>query len=169
MPAICPTPLPEDSLLDSYRRAGAYTDCYLARSPRHVSQAEFVEAFYTGTLFKAERLILALILSKPSSDEQVKRLATGEASAFSAWRVESRRENQLLLCDVLGHTRSWLMSVRGDADGVPVTHLYFGSAVIPRADYASGGRKFGLAFHLLSGFHRLYARALLRRAAARLG
>lgn len=116
MPAVAPYPLPEDSLLDRYRRAGAYTDCYRASLTRRVSLAEFVEAFYTGRLFKIERLILAVILSKASSDEQAKQLAKAETEHFSAWRVESRTDNQLLLCDVFGHTRSWLMCA-GGSDG----------------------------------------------------
>jgi hypothetical protein len=168
MSAICSTPLPEKSLLNSYRLAGAYTDCYLAVLPQRVSQVEFVEAFYTNWLFKAERLILALILSKASSDEEAKKLAKGETHDFSAWRAESRSENQLLLCDFLGRTRSWLMCVGDGANEQAMTYLYFGSAVRPRVDPASGRKTFGPAFHLLAGFHRLYSRALLRQAASRL-
>lgn len=163
MPAVAPFPLPEDSLLDRYRRAGAYTDCYRASLMRPVSLAEFVEAFYTGRLFTIERLILAVILSKVSSDEQAKQLANAETEHFSAWRVESRTDNQLLLCDVFGHTRSWLMCAGGSA-GAAETHVYFGSAVIPRLDPDSGRPSFGLAFHLLGSFHRLYSRALLWQA-----
>ncbi len=168
MSAICPSPLPEESLLDSYRLAGAYTDCYLAILPQRISQAEFVEAFYSSWLFKVERRILALILSKASSDEEATKLAKGETRDFSAWRVENRDDNQLLLCDCLGHTRSWLMCVSGGAAGSPVTYLYFGSAVLPRGGLPSGRKTFGPAFHLLGGFHRLYSRALLRQAASRL-
>ena len=167
MTAIAPSPLPEDSLLARYRLAGAYTDCYRANVPLRVSQAAFVEAFYTGWLFRTERLILASVLSKASTDAQAAQLARGETDHFSAWRVESRTDTQLLLCDSWGHTRSWLMSVAG-ADGPAQTQLYFGSAVIPRRDPVSGRQTFGAAFHLLGGFHRLYSRALLRQAVSRL-
>jgi hypothetical protein len=34
----------------------------------------------------------------------------GELAKFSAWRVEASAPNQLLLCDFMGRTRSWLMS-----------------------------------------------------------
>jgi hypothetical protein len=48
------------------------------------------------------------------------------------------------------------------------TRLYFGSAVVPKVDRASGRASFGIAFHMLSGFHRIYSRALLRSARSRL-
>lgn len=167
MPTIRPCPLPEGALLDRYRRTGAYTDCYRAAIARRVSLPAFIEAFYTGPLFKTERLILAVLLSKPSSDDQVRRLAAAETDRFSAWRVESRTADQVLLSDVFGHTRSWLMCA-GDPEGSAATHVYFGSAVVPRIDPASGRSSFGVAFHLLGGFHRLYSRALLRQAVSRL-
>lgn len=53
--------LPEHALLIKYARGGSYTDCYAVEVAGSVSQAEFVEAFYTGALFKLERLLLARI------------------------------------------------------------------------------------------------------------
>lgn len=165
MVAIQASPLPEESLMTRYRLAGAYTDCYRASLPQRVSPAEFVEAFCTGWLFKVERLILAVFLSKSSSDQQAKHLAEAKTEHFAAWRVEGRTSNQLLL--VFGNTRSWLMCAEG-AEGSAETHFYFGSAVVPRLDLASGRQRFGVAFHLLGGLHRLYSRALLRQALSRL-
>lgn len=161
-------PLPQDALLNKYKQQGAYTDCYVMSVPRPVSQAQYIEAFYTTAVFKVERQILSLLASKPSTDLQARQLAHGEASHFAAWHVEGRTVNQLLLCDFLGRTRSWLMSVTPDGQTPPSTRLYFGSAVVPKASAASGQPSFGLAFHALSGFHRLYTRTLMQAARARL-
>jgi len=159
---------PPEALLNQYKEQGVYTDCYCVDLPRAVSQAEFVEAFYTTKLFKAERFILSSLLSKPSTDEQARQLAAGEVEAFAAWRVEARSANQLLLCDFLGRTRSWLMSVADEGARPGSTRLYFGSAFLPKVDRATGPASYGLEFHALKGFHRLYSRALLRSAQSRL-
>ena len=48
------------------------------------------------------------------------------------------------------------------------TQLFFGSAVVPQR-YPSGARgSMGLVFTALLGFHKLYSRALLWSAGARL-
>ncbi|SFN27453.1 hypothetical protein SAMN05216289_11115 [Dokdonella immobilis] len=134
-----------------------------------VSQAEFVSAFYTTGLFRLERWILSVFARRPSSDEEAFQLARGERDRFAAWQVEQRSENELLLCDFSGRTRSWLMTeptaVGADSTG---TLLRFGSAVVSRVDPATGTRSLGTLFHLLLGFHRLYSRLLLRAACARL-
>lgn len=166
MNAIQPCPLPPRALLAKYANAGAYTDCYTAEIARPVSHAEYVEAFYTGGLFRIERLLLRLFLSKPSTDAQVKQLAAGGMENFAAWRVEARAGDQLLLCDIGGRTRSWLMvAPQAEAQG---TRLYFGSAVVPVADRATGKPTMGFPFKALLGFHKLYSRALLGAARARL-
>lgn len=160
--------LPRGALLARYKQEGAYTDCYFVDLPRSVSHAEYVEAFYTTALFKAERLILALAARRRSSDVDAKRLAAGGTSQFAAWSVEERTPNQLLLCDFLGQTRSWLMTAPVEGASPVTTRLYFGSAFVPRRDRASGRTSFGPSFHMLKGFHRLYSRALLSAACARL-
>ena len=136
-----------------------------------MSHAEFVEAFYTGRLFKLERLLLRVFLSKPSTDLQTRQLAAGELNEFAAWTVEARAENQLLLRAIDGRTRSWLM-VSAAAEEVPGgTRLYFGSALLPARNAATGKAgepQLGFVFKALLGFHNLYSRALLRAAAARL-
>lgn len=104
--------------------------------------------------------MLAILVAKPSSDADARALARGETDRFAAWTVEARTEDQILNCDFQSATRSWLMSRRDDG----VTWLYFGSVVTSR----SGGAPRGGAFKALLGFHRLYARALLRAAAGRL-
>ena len=143
--------LPEVALLQKYVESGAYTDCFSSRVTGDVSLAEFVEAFYTTWLFKLERFILRLAISKPSTDIEARQVALGGIERFAAWRVEARADHQLLMSDFRDHTRSWFMVVPG--------RLYFGSAVIPK-DQPS--------YKLLLGLHRLYSRALLATAKSRL-
>jgi len=159
--------LPEEALLSKYTRAGAYTDCYTTEIARPVSHAAYVEAFYTGPLFKVERFLLALLLSKPSTDAQARDLASGALNKFAAWRVEARCADQLLMCDFLGQTRSWLM-IGPPGDSASGTRLYFGTAVVPARDKVSGQATFSFAFKALLGFHRLYSRGLLYTARSRL-
>lgn len=168
MSAIQTCELPQDALLNKYKQEGAYTDCYFVELPSTVTHAEYVEAFYTSTVFKVERTILSLLVSKPSSDRQAKQLANDEVKTFSAWRVEGRTANQLLLCDFLGQTRSWLMCVANESGNAGSTRLYFGTAVVPKVNSATGKVSFGFAFHALLGFHKFYSRALLRSALSRL-
>ena len=104
-------------------------------------------------------------MRKPSTDAQARALASGASSTFAAWRVEARTANQLLVCDFLGYTRSWLM-IGPPGDGA--TRLYFGTAVVPARDTVSGQASWTFSFRALLPFHRLYARALLHAACARL-
>jgi hypothetical protein len=160
--------LPPSALLSKYKQQGAFTDCYFMDLPHAISQAEYVEAFYTTGLFKVERAILSFLVAKPSTDKQAKLLAAGEVERFAAWSVEGRTQNQLLLCDFQGRTRSWLMSDVNESATSTWTRLYFGSAVVPIIDKMSGKKSQGFAFHALMGFHRLYSRALIASAQARL-
>jgi hypothetical protein len=160
--------LPEAALLRKYQLNGAFTDCYFIDVPREVSHAEYVETFYTTTAFKVERHILAWLAAKPSSDRQAKKLATGEGDQFAAWSVEGRSANQLLLCDFMGKTRSWLMCEAIKSGPSTHTRLYFGSAVVPKRKSTSEKMKLGFAFHALMGFHKLYSKILLRSAAVNL-
>ena len=169
MPHIQSTPLPTHALLTKYADAGAYTDCFTTEIARTVSHAEFVEAFYTGGLFKVERFLLRVFIAKPSTDLQARQLAAGELNEFAAWRVEARAVDQLLLCAIDGRTRSWLMVSAAEVPGQ--TRLYFGSALLPAASSAkrpSGKPGMGFVFRALLGFHIWYSRALLSAAAARL-
>jgi hypothetical protein len=169
MPFVRPCSLPPNALLSKYAQAGAYTDCYTADIVGPVSQAAYVEAFYTSWLFKLERLVLALLVRKPSTDARARELASGVADSFAAWRVEARNADQLLMCDFLGRTRSWLMTGPSGDGGATRTRLHFGTAVAPVVSKVSGRATMGFAFKALVGFHRLYSRALLYAARARLG
>jgi len=165
---IAPCELPAGALLGTYRDAGAYTDCFAADMPRAVSQAEYVEAFYTTWVFKLERWVLAMFVAKPSTDLQAQALASGRTDAFAAWSVEGRTGNQLLMCDFQRRTRSWLMSVHDPANAAAGTRLFFGSAVVPVTHPKSGRSTMGPAFRVLLGFHKVYSRILLRAAMSRL-
>ena len=162
---INPCDLPSSALLGKYVYEGAFTDCYVTQIPTSVSLAEYVEAFYTTPVFKLERLILRWFVSKPSTDADARRLAQAQVESFSAWSVEGRAPDQLLLCDFHRRTRSWLM-VAPNESGVG-TRLYFGSAVVP-VRTKSGERRLGFIFSALLGFHKLYSRILLRAARSRL-
>ena len=171
MRQLQPDPLPAHALLSKYANSGAYTDCFATEIARTVSHAEFVEAFYTGGLFKVERFLLRVLISKPSTDLQARQLAAGELNEFAAWRVEARAADQLLLCAIDGRTRSWLMVSAAEAPGW--TRLYFGSALLPKptpvdSPNAAGKPSLGFVFKALLGFHNWYSRALLSAAAARL-
>jgi hypothetical protein len=164
--SITAQPLPEHALLARYAADGSYTDCYATDLPGHFTHAEYVAAFYTTRLFKLERAILRWLVAKPSTDDEAEELARGGRESFAAWTVEDSAPNQLLLCDFLGNTRSWLM-VEPRHDG-GVTRLYFGSAVVPRTDRRTGQRRLKRRFRVLLGFHKRYSRALLAAARARL-
>ena len=161
--------LPGNALLTKYVNEGAFTDCYRMDIPASVAFEDYVEAFYTSGLFRIERTLLGLAAGRRSTDKEARQLAVGLRDRFSAWSVEGRAKGQLLLCDFTGRTRSWLMSEEREVGGKPGARLYFGSAVMPLSRNASGVPSFGFAFHALSGFHRLYSRALMSAASSRLG
>lgn len=165
---VRPADLPADAILRRHQGDGAFTDCFVARVSGEIDHADFVAAFYTTWLFKIERTILKLAVSKPSSDEEAVELGLGTRDHFAAWRVEQRAPGQLLLCDFSGRTRSWLMTGTEKNEEVVSTLLYFGSAVVPQVDPATGQASMGAGFRLLLGFHTLYSRLLLRAACARL-
>jgi hypothetical protein len=168
MTAILPCPLPEHALLQRYAGPGGYADCYAVELPRKVSHAQFVEAFYTTAAFKLERWILRVAAKRPSTDDDAALLARGESETFAAWSVEARAADQLLLCDMAGRTRSWLMVTALPTQDTNGTRLYFGSAVVAQRDPQTGQGRMGWLFRALLGFHRLYSRILLGAAARRL-
>lgn len=131
MARITACELPAGALLARYRANGAFTDCYATSVPHRIAQARYVEAFYTTPLFKVERLLLKWFAGRPSTDAEAERLAAGDIATFAAWRVEARQDDQLLLCDLTGRTRSWLMSTPDPTAPTLTTTLYFGSAVVP--------------------------------------
>ena len=168
MTSIQACEIPPNALLRPYAERG-FADAYTTVLPGLVSHAAFVEAFYSTPLFGLERWLLKWFAGRPSTHEDARRLAQGEASSFAAWQVESRTPDQLLLSDFTGRTRSWLMVATADStSSAPCTSLYFGSAVLRRKAEGSNSASMGFGFHALLGFHRLYSRRLLRAASARL-
>jgi hypothetical protein len=144
---------PENTFLEKYLMDGNYVDCYVTTIDQQVSFPEFIFAFYTTWLFKIEQFILTHTVQKPSTDVDAKQLADNEIDKFAAWTVEDRNKNQILMCDFLSRTRSWLMVEKaGDK-----TKLYFGSAVVPK----KRGAGLGFIFILLLGFHQMYSVLLL--------
>ncbi len=160
--------LPENSLLLEYRNNGAYTDCYATDVEKKISHSEYIRAFYTTFLFKLERSILKWAISMPSTDEEACLLAEGKTESFAAWNVEARRDNQILLSDYRGRTRSWLMSEPSSSTVEDSTRLYFGSAVVPIGSDETGQPSMGKSFSALLQFHKLYSQLLLSSAKSRL-
>jgi len=161
--SVFETPLPETGLLQRYAESGEYTDCFATDIPFQSSLPEYVTAFYTTALFKAERRILDWLASLPSTDDEARQLARGKRDAFAAWTVEDRRDDQLLLIDVRQQTGSWFMY---EAQGSG-SRLYFGSVVFKRKATPIG-RELRWTYRLLLGMHRFYSRALLSAARTRI-
>lgn len=154
-PVVLSVPLPGGTLLEPYRVEHGYVDCFVADLGGAHSLGDVIAAFYSSRAFYTERLLLGLILGKRASDADALRLAAGETDRFSAWTVEARRENEILLCDFQSRTRSWLM-VQPAGGG---TRVHFGSAVVPAKLLIDR-----LLFSALLGFHRWYSRILLASA-----
>ena len=165
------TPLPEQSRLeDNHKQPGTkiphiHADCFSLAVRKTVLIEGFVEAFYTSWIFKIERKILALVVGKPSTDTQAIELSVGQRNQFSAWNLEYRDENQLVLADFMGKTKSWLMVQNTDETS---TTLFFGSAVMPRLKKDGSLERQSLVFSVLGAFHLIYSRALLWAASRNL-
>ena len=161
-----PVPLPDDALLWRYRgKQGHYTDCYACTVEGPVEFGTFVFSFYTTWLFRCERLILKLLVKRPSTDHDASSLASGASKTFAAWTVEARSTDEILMCDMAGRTRSWL---KVEQLGNNKSRLMFGSAVVPKKSASGSSPDIGFIFRALLGFHKLYSRALLATAASRI-
>jgi len=159
-------PVPDDALLRTYRGGhrpelwGQYGDCFSVRVDRAVTLSQWVFAFYTSPLFRIERCILRLLAKAPSSDQQAEDLAAGRRETFAVWVVGARTQDQLLMCDRYGKTRSWFRIVPQSSGG---TVLQFGSAVVARKGL-DGAAGMGGGFKVLLGMHKLYSRLLISAA-----
>lgn len=152
--------LPPDAFLQRYAGNDGYADCFQVDIPGAIGLGRYVEAFYTTWLFGAERAILSLA-GHSSTDAGAALVAEGEASRFAAWHVEARAEDQLLMCDFTGRTRSWF-KVAASRNGS--TTLYFGSAVTAVKTGKAGRKSMGLAFQVMMPVHILYSKGLLLAA-----
>lgn len=158
------SPLPDGALLQEFVDLGEYTDCFDVHVGNDVTFPAYVESFYKTSLFKAERMVLKWLISRPSTDEEARRVSRNEIHEFAAWREHSRSDNQLVMMDIRQQTCSWFMLVPQENGN----RLCFGSAVM-RKQETSSGRKMNWTYRCLLGFHRSYSRALLQAAARRLG
>lgn len=168
MPRALPAEPPESSMLLELRRRGCFTDCYALEVPAPVTQAQFVEAFYTTPLFKAERFILKMLAARPSTDQDAKDLAAGTTDTFAVWQVTHRSPEQLLLKAQIGRTSSWLMAAPEPSSKGQKTTLFFASAIAGRINPETGKQQLGLASSAMLGLHDLYSRLLLQAAAKKL-
>ena len=165
-----PCDIPAGSLLAAYAESpevgtvANYCDCYSMRIEASISLPDYLYAFYTSPAFSIERKLLALALQVPSSDEDARAMATDRSSRFSAWRVENRLDNEILLRFPKSNTASWLMVRPCPDKDSESTELLFGSVVFPKTP----DTRLGMVFHALSGFHRFYSKILLNSAGKRL-
>ena len=166
--SVRPCEHPPGSFLRACQSEGAYADCYYLDIDRKVTLSEFVAAFYTTCPFKAERTILKLALGRTSTDLEASQLGRGEAEAFAIWNVENRSPNQILMKEFTGRTKSWLMVSGSETSAIPITRLFFGSAVIPKRHPGSKSKRKGARFHSLLWFHKLYSQVLLASAGRKL-
>jgi hypothetical protein len=156
---IGPGTLPETALLQRYRAAGAHTDCYTAEVAGEVTLEAYLTVFYNSWAFRLERVLLGKLLGMRAGAAEVAALATGQAERFSAWSVEARAADQILLCDYQHRTRSWLMVAPGSVPGT--TRLHFGSAVMRGGQTRVARLGEAAIFTGLLWFHALYSRVLL--------
>ncbi|MEM9173429.1 MAG: hypothetical protein AAGA84_12075 [Pseudomonadota bacterium] len=152
------------SPLGRYATGDNYTDCFSVRIEARVSLEQFLAAFYGSRLFALERRFLANALGHRSTQADIDALAEGSTDKFAAWQVEFRGDDNILLCDVSGRTRSWLKCQPDRRSATPATALMFGSAVLRREGHSFKARLSRALIRLTIPLHRLYARALLRAA-----
>jgi hypothetical protein len=156
-------PIPEGTALYSIaQEEGVYTDCYTTGLDIDISFADYVAAFYTTRIFKAERFVLALLARAPSSDDEARQLAMRGRDHFAIWRVQLQTDTQLLM--QAGRTRSWLMIDHDPGQSHAKTRLMFGSVVMPITNHRTGQPKMGALFSAFLGGHKLYSKLLLSGA-----
>lgn len=141
------------------------TDCFSCTLSKSVTLTSFVYAFYSNWFFKIELNIIGFFARMPSSDQQATELLQGLKNNFSAWELEYRDEQQLVMADKLGATKQWFMVKQINSSQ---TILYFGSAIMPRVKPDGTQAKPPVIFKLLGGFHQWYSKALLSAAVKKL-
>lgn len=152
---------PADSLIQPYRDADEYTDCFTCSVATAVTLPAYIKAFYGSRVFWTERQGLKLLLGKPGSREDIAALSEGSADTFSAWTVEAREADQILLKDFQGNTLSWLRVTPVEGGSA----LYLGTVIIKKAVSKDGEKQLKPGFSALMGFHNAYSKALLKAAA----
>ena len=161
-------PVPSGTVLHDFaEKPGYYTDCFATDVEVAIKFSDYVEAFYTTPLFKAERLVLKLFAGLPSTDMEAKALALGEVDRFAAWQAKERSDAELRM-KALGRTSSWFKIERIDCGTASGTRLLFGSVVAPMQSDGNKPAPKGFLFSALLGPHRLYSKLLLASARRRL-
>lgn len=84
MPTVHPCEVPLHSFLSKHKDGPSYSDCYMTQIPGKVTQAAYIEAFYTSPLFKMERILLQYLASKPATDADAKALAGRTTTPYPA-------------------------------------------------------------------------------------
>ena len=163
MPKVIASELPTHALSAPYQEQGAFVDCYYIDIAKDISLDEYIQAFYTTSIFKLERSLLSLAMLKRTKDDEAVELSRGRSDNYSIWTVEGRESNQIMLRDFTGNTRSWLMVEKSSGSEIS-TRLYFGSVVMPKGKVENVQASFGVLFHLFGKFHQVYSRALLNAA-----
>jgi len=154
------TEIPSSALLYGHVERGEYADAFYTDITYSADLSEYIRAFYSSRVMRVERFILKFI-GKPSSADQVEKLATGEISELAVWSVAERRKNEILLPDSYDRTCSWLM-VSYPSTGK--TRLHFGTGVHRMRQQGEGATSLNLFFRATIGFHLLYSKVLLRSA-----
>ena len=140
----------------------AMADCFSLTLNKNVTIASFLAAFYTSKIFKIERKILAFALQKPSTDEQAIALSKSQRDTFAIWTQAYRDNEQIVLSDFKGSTKSWLMVKQITSSE---TQIFFGTAVMPTVKKDGSLGEPSKLFVILGSFHRLYSKLLLWSAA----
>lgn len=158
------TNLPDKSLLKTYAHIkGCHTDCFSTEIQKHIDLQQYIAGFLTSPIFKIERWILSVALQKLSTDQEASLLAENKVDQFSAWGVEARNDNQLLMADYSNKTRFWIMIEKSVEK--ETTKLHFGSAVLPNKE---GVMPKAIWFRVLMKLHKLYSIILLWSAKSKL-
>lgn len=153
--------LPDRSVLhpshERYSSEYHYTDSFMYESTENISFESFIHSFYVSKVFKLERFLLRLFLRKSITDGMAEELAKGERDNYAAWNEEYRNDNQLLMADITGSTKSWFM-VEKHSNGCK---LYFGTVVMSKKDKAGQPKSPMPLFSWTVPAHKFYSKALL--------
>lgn len=158
--------IPSGTMLKAYQaQEGCYTDCYAVDVAGAPDIERFIRIFFDTSIFRLERRILALSGLEATHADDVDALARGHRSRFAAWRLEGKTADELMLRFERPSGRTWL-HVADVPDQSGQARLFFGSALLPGARDNDKRPTIGWSLHAFLPFHRLYARMLLRAAAA---
>lgn len=156
---------PDAALIREYARLpGGYVDCFYADVGGRVTLSDYIEAFFSTPVFRAERLMLNLTANGRSNRQSASELASGSSDKMAIWTTQARDDAQILMIAGNGPVFTWLMVEEAQTDAFS-SRLYFGSAVLPTATGKDGTPKMAAGFRVFLGLHIFYSRLLLWWAA----